>query len=174
MPQPLSDEKLEFINDLQILRKTGGIFVADPMTVRQLGNTLIFEPDWGNRRRRRNDDFAVRYPDRVKGYFSFVKMPHDQFGLVLFQKIQGKLPFRVMAVFGARREQNGLLELDYCRIGNLPVSAGILRMVAEWMLTSWNPDQKFLSALDRIAKAEMELRVGGKEEKISVMVAADR
>lgn len=176
LPPPVQDEKKEFLKDLQKLRNTGGFFAADPKTMRQLGNTLIFDPDFGIRRpgKRGREPVVTRQPDMVHGYFSFVKMPHDRFGLVLFQKIHGKLPFRIMAVFEVRRELNGLLELEYCRIGNLPVSAGILRKVAERMVTAWNPDQKFFSALDRIGKAEMELRHDGRDDKISLYIAADR
>ncbi|MBR4956587.1 MAG: zinc ribbon domain-containing protein [Lentisphaeria bacterium] len=170
MPQPIQKDDKEIVNLMHIMRKNGGIFQADPLLIRQLGNMLIFNPDYGTYRRKNTDD--QRTPDRDNGYFSFIKLPHDQFGMVLFQKINGKLPFRVQAVFIAKREKNGLLELDQCRIGNLPVPTSILRMVAKKMLTQWNPDQQFLAAFDRISKGEMELQVNGKEDKIVLLVKA--
>lgn len=170
MPQPIQKDDKDFVNSLHIMRKNGGIFSADPLLIRQLGNTLIFAPDYGTFRRK-NDQFQ-RTPDRNRGYFSFIKLPHDQFGMILFQKINGKLPFRMQVVFTARREKNGLLELEKCRLGNLPVPASILRIAAEKMLNQWNPDQQFLAAFDRIAKGEMELQAKGKEDKIVLQVQA--
>ena len=170
MPQPVPADDTEFKVRLQLLRKNGGIFAADPLTIRQLGNMLIFNPAFGQYRAGKNKD-ALREPDRNNGYFSFIKMPHDQFGMILYQKINQKLPFRLMVVFTARRGQNGLLELESCRIGNLPVPAFILRMAAEIMLNNWNPDQQFMAAFDRIQKGEMELQLNGKEEKITLTVS---
>lgn len=169
MPQPVGEDKT-IVNSLQILRQSGGIFAATPQQLRQLGNLLIFDPYYRTRLSRPQKETEARQPDRDRGYFSFSKLPHDQFGMVLYQKIFGKLPFRLAVVFTARREQKGLLELEYCRIGNLPVPASLLRMVAEQMLDSWNPDQQFLAAFDRIVKGEMELQVRGREDKITLQV----
>lgn len=170
MPQPVQNDDKNMANLMHVMRKNGGIFPADAQLIRQLGNMLIFNPDYGTYRRKSTD--KQRTPDRDNGYFSFQKLPNDQFGMVLFQKIDGKLPFRLQVVFTARREKNGLLELDKCRIGNLPVPASILRMAARKTLTQWNPNQQFLAAFDRITKGEMELLVHGKEDKIVLLVQA--
>lgn len=170
MPQPIPADDTEFKGRLQLLCKNGGIFAADPLTIRQLGNTLIFNPSFGQYRWGKKAA-QVREADRNNGYFSFIKMPHDQFGMILYQKIDQKLPFRLMVVFTARRSKNGLLELESCRIGNLPVPAFILRKAAEKMLNNWNPDQQFMAAFDRIQKGEMELQLNGKEEKITLTVS---
>jgi hypothetical protein len=92
--------------------------------------------------------------------------------MILFQKFDNKLPFRLQAVFIARREKNGKLELEKCRLGNLPVPASILRKAAEKMLTRWNPDQQFLSVFDRITQGEMQLLTSGKEDTITLQIRA--
>lgn len=173
-PMPAAEANYQaLMQPLQCLRLSGGIFEADSAAIRDLGNVLIFNPDLGKRRFRQAPE-SLRRPDPVKGYFSFKKLPNDQFGMILYQRLYGKIPFCVMAVFTARRQQNGLLELTSCRIGNLPVPAKILRRAAEKILMQWNPDQQFLEAFDRILKAEMELRLDGNEEKITVVVQSGR
>ena len=170
MPQPVSSENKDFKRQLQIMKQTGGTLSAEPLLIRQLGNALIFDPSPGAIRKKNAP--PPRTPDINKGYFSFIKLPHDQFSMILFQKFDNKLPFRLQAVFIARREKNGLLELEKCRLGNLPVPAFVLRMAAEKMLTQWNPDQQFLAVFDRITKGEMQLQSNGQENKITMQIQA--
>ena len=154
----------EVRQQIYVLCSAGGMFSAGVENLRTLGQIMIFNPTGETplpEKKKTKDD---------EKYFSIVKLPHDRFGLVLYQKYYGVLPFRLMAVFAAKREKNGQLQLDSCRMGNLPVSPGILRQAAERMLADWNPNQQFLKAFDRIYRGEMDLNHKGGDDKIRLYI----
>lgn len=172
MPQPENDDDTELKNQMFILREKGGSFRADPSRMRQLGNLLIFNPDFGKRKPLllKKDAASRPAPDREKGYFSAYKEGDNHFIFALYMKLHGKLPMRLVAEFEAARDQEGKLLLHGCRVGNLPVPYPLLSMAVAKMLGSWHAGQQFVSVCDRLEQAKMDLRSGTREDTLTVTV----
>ncbi len=97
---------------------------------------------------------------KINGQFAAIKSGDEQYEFTLVGKINGKLPWRLVARFEADREKDGLFQPNGYRFGSVPlpqfVYLRLLRLIAPMI----NPDQQLLPWLSRIHNAKMDLRNG--------------
>ena len=102
----------------------------------------------------------------LPGYFSVMPDGQDHLNMVIYTRVRGKIPFRILLKLESDRGQNGIVRITSCKIGNLSVPSGTAFKLAKRMLTQWNEKQKFTDKLLQVKEMRQDLRAGDSKNPI--------